>query len=186
MKKIYFATGNKGKAEEAEDILGLKVDIADIELDEIQSMNLEIIVEHKVRQAYQVLKAPVFVDDVSVEFEIWKGFPGPFIKYLQQLSNDLILYMMRNEINRRVNLIATIAYHDGKEIHFFTGKIKGTIATEVRGARGWGFDPILIPEDQKLTYAEMTLKEKNSLSHRTIAMNKLRDYLDSQNEDRRL
>jgi len=183
MKKIYFATGNKGKAEEAEDILGLKVDIADIELDEIQSMNLEIIVEHKVRQAYQVLKAPVFVDDVSVEFEIWKGFPGPFIKYLQQLSNDLILYMMRNETNRRVNLIATIAYHDGVKIHFFTSKIKGTIATEVRGARGWGFDPILIPEDQKLTYAQMSLQEKNSHSHRTIAMNKLRDFLDSQKKD---
>ena len=117
MKKIYFATGNKGKAEEAEDILGLTVKIADVEMDEIQSMSLKKIVEHKVKQAYKAIKAPVFVDDVSIEVEVWKGFPGPFIKYLQNLGNDLILYMLRNERNRNVKMIATIAYHEIGRAH---------------------------------------------------------------------
>jgi len=179
MNKIYFATGNKGKAEEAEDILGLTVKIADVEMDEIQSMSLKKIVEHKVKQAYKAIKAPVFVDDVSIEVEVWKGFPGPFIKYLQNLGNDLILYMLRNERNRNVKMIATIAYHDGKKIHFFTGEVLGTVARESRGDRGWGFDPIIIPEGHKLTYAQMSLQEKNRNSHRRNAMEHLKKFLDS-------
>ncbi len=184
MNKIYFATGNKGKAKEAEQILGVDVEIAPLELDEIQSMNLEDIVGHKVKQAYEKLKAPVFVDDVSLEVEIWKGFPGPFVKYLQQISNDLILYMMRNEENRRVKLIATIAFHDGEKIHYFSGHIPCTIARESRGERGWGFDPIMIPEGQELTFSEMTDEVKNSLSHRRYALDSFRQFLNSQNSQK--
>ncbi len=180
MKKIHFATGNKGKAQEAEQILGVDVEIAPLELDEIQSMNLEDIVGHKVGQAYEKLKSPVFVDDVSLEVEIWKGFPGPFVKYLQQISNDMILYMMRNEKNRRVKLIATIAYHDGKKIHYFSGHVFCTVALEARGDGGWGFDPILIPEGQNLTFAEVTDEVKNSLSHRRNALDAFKQFLDSQ------
>jgi non-canonical purine NTP pyrophosphatase (RdgB/HAM1 family) len=180
MKKIYFATGNKGKANEAEQILGVDIEIAPLELDEIQSMNLEDIVGHKVKQAYEKLKAPVFVDDVSLEVDIWKGFPGPFIKYLQQISNDLILYMMRNETNRKVKLIATIAYHDGEKIHYFSGHIPCTISTESRGDQGWGFDPIMIPDGQNLTFSQMTDEAKNSLSHRRIALDTFKKFLDSQ------
>lgn len=180
MKKIYFATGNKGKAREAELILGRDIEIADLELDEIQSLDLEKIVEHKVTQAYSLLKKPVFVDDVSLEFEIWKGFPGPFIKYLQQISNDLMLYMMRNEKNRSVKLIATIAYHDGKKVYFFNGIVKGVITTESKGDGGWGFDPLIIPDGHKLTFGQMKEEEKNTLTHRRIAFDKFKKYLDSQ------
>lgn len=186
MKKIYFATGNKGKAREAEHILGVNVEIANLELEEIQSMDLEKIVEHKVLQAYEILKAPVFVDDVSVEFEVWHGFPGPFIKYLQRISNDLILYMMRNETNRRVKLIATIAYHDGRRIHFFKGEILGSLASRARGNGGWGFDSIMIPDGQNLTFSEMTEKQKNLLSHRRAAFDKFKTFLDSQKEQNEL
>ena len=180
MDNIYFATGNKGKVEEAQFILKHPVKILDVELDEIQSMNLEDIVAHKARQAYEKVKAPVFVDDVSLEFDVWHKFPGPFIKYLQQISNDLILYMMRNETNRKVNLIATIGFYDGEKIKFFTGAIPGTIATESRGERGWGFDPIFIPNGQDQTFAEMTDEKKNSLSHRRVALDIFKKYLDSQ------
>ena len=184
MNKIYFATGNKGKAKEAEQILGVGVEIAPLELDEIQSMNLEDIVGHKVRQAYEKLKAPVFVDDVSLEVDIWQGFPGPFVKYLQQISNDLILYMMRNEKNRKAKLIATIAYHDGEKIYYFSGYIPCTIAAQSRGERGWGFDPIMIPDGQDLTFSEMTDEVKNSLSHRRIALDSFRKFLDSQSKQK--
>lgn len=182
MSKLYFATGNKGKVDEASQILDLPIEILDIELDEIQSMNLEEIVAHKARQAYEKVKAPVFVDDVSLEFDVWQKFPGPFIKYLQQISNDLILYMMRNESNRKVNLIATIGYFDGKKMMYFTGSIPGKIATESKGDRGWGFDPIFIPDGQDMSFAEMSDVKKNSLSHRRIALDKFKKYLDSQSK----
>lgn len=180
MDKIYFATGNKGKVEEARFILNHPVEILDVELDEIQSMNLEEIVEHKARQAYEKIKKPVFVDDVSLEFDIWKGFPGPFIKYLQHIGNDLILYMMRNESNRKVKLIATIGYFDGNIMHFFTGFIWGTIAVESRGERGWGFDPLFIPDGQEMTFAQMSDKVKNEVSHRRIALDKFKKFLDGE------
>lgn len=180
MNKIYFATGNKGKVEEAGQILNHPIEILDIELDEIQSMNLEDIVSHKARQAFEKIKKPVFVDDVSLEFDIWKGFPGPFIKYLQQISNDLILYMMRNESNRKVKLIATIGYFDGFKMHCFTGYVIGNIALASKGEGGWGFDPIFIPEGETQTFAEMSDEKKNSLSHRRIALDKFKQFLDSQ------
>lgn len=180
MQKIYFATGNKGKAQEAEHILGVDIEIADIELEEIQSLSAEKVVEHKVRQAYEKLKSPVFVDDVSLELNAWFGFPGPFIKHMHMNNNKRFLHMFRNETNRSATAISTLAYHDGKDVHFFTGKLELTVSTEERGANGWGLDPIWIPKGQNLTFAEMTDEQKNSISHRRLAMNKFKEYLDTQ------
>lgn len=183
MKKIYFATGNKGKVEEAQQILKTPIEILDIDLDEIQSLNAKKVVKHKVEQAFEIVKAPVFVDDVSLEIEIWKKFPGPFIKYIRDVGgNDLLLYMLRNETNRNVNLLATIGYHDGEKVHMFTGTVKGTLATEERGSNGWGFDPIFIPDGQDLTFAQMPTEVKNKLSHRRKALDMLRKFLNSQNK----
>lgn len=182
MNKLFFATSNKGKVDEAREILQQDVEILDVELDEIQSLDLEKVVEHKVIQAYKKIKSPVFVDDVSIEVEIWRNFPGPFIKYLQNLGNDLILYMMRNEENRNVRVIDTIAYHDGKKVHFFTGEVLGKIAKEERGNKGWGFDPIFLPDGESQTFGEMMPSKKNRLSHRRKALDKFKQYLDSQSK----
>ena len=120
MKKIYYATGNKGKAGEAERMLGIDLEVADLELDELQSMDLGVIVRHKVEQAYEKLKAPVIVDDVSVEVEVWNGFPGPFIKFAHHAGGiPLLLYFLRNETNRNIKVICTLGYHDGEKVHVF-------------------------------------------------------------------
>lgn len=180
MKKLFFATGNKGKVEEAQEIIKTPIEILEVDLDEVQSLSAKKIVKAKVQQAFEIVKSPVFVDDVSLEIEIWKKFPGPFIKHIRDVGgNELLLYMLRNEKNRNVNLLATIGYHDGEKIHMFTGTVKGTLATEERGKNGWGFDPILIPDGQTKTFAEMTTLEKNKLSHRRRALDMLRKFLNS-------
>lgn len=179
MKKLYFATGNKGKAREAEYILGRNIEIKDIELDEIQSLNLKKIVTHKLNQAYSVLKKPVIVDDVALEIDAWDGFPGPFVKYMHDNDTIRFLYMVRHETNRKATLIATVGYHDGKKAHCFTGRLKVTIPKKPRGDNGWGLDPILIPEGKDLTFAEMTEDEKNACSHRKKALIMLKRFLDS-------
>lgn len=179
MSKIYFATGNKGKVGEARQILDVPIEILDIEHEELQSLDLKKIVEHKVTQAYEKVKSPVFVDDVSLEFDAWRGFPGPFIKHLQDLGNDLILYMMRNEKNRKVRLIDTLAYHDGENIHYFTGLVMGTISNDERGDGGWGFDPLFIPDKESQTFGEMDEEKKNSNSHRRKALEAFKSFLDS-------
>lgn len=179
MKKLYFATGNKGKAREAEHILGYDIEIKDIELDEIQSDSLKKIVTHKLNQAYSILKKPVIVDDVALEIDAWAGFPGPFVKYMHNNDTSHFLHMLRHEKNRKATLIATIGYHDSKKTHCFTGKLKVTIPKKPRGTNGWGLDPILIPEGKNLTFAEMTEGEKNSFSHRKKALTMLKKFLDS-------
>lgn len=183
MNKLFFATGNKDKAREAQQILGIPIEISEIELDEIQSLDLKKIAEHKLIQAFEKVNAPVIVDDVALKLDIWNGFPGPFVKYLHVASdgnNKLLLRMLKNEENRNATLIATIGYHDGKDLHFFTGELRITIAKEELGTNGWGLDPILIPEGSDKTYAQMSGEEKNTDSHRTRALNLLKRYLDSQ------
>lgn len=182
MDKLFFTTGNKGKAREAQQILGIPIEISDVELDEIQDLDLKKIVQHKLIQASEKVKAPVIVDDVALRLDAWNGFPGPFVKFLHVASNgnnQLILKMLKSEENRNGTLIATIGYHNGRESHFFTGELRVTIATKERGANGWGLDPILIPEGSNRTYAEMTEDEKNEDSHRRRALEKLKDFLDS-------
>lgn len=182
MTKIYFATGNSGKAREAEQILGVDVEVAKMDLVEIQSENLKEIVKHKLSQAYEKLKAPVIVDDVSLEMDIWDAFPGPFVKHLYGKDTRRILYMLRNETNRKGTLISTVGYHDGKKMHCFTGKLHVEIADKNYGDVGWGLDPILIPEGKKLTFGQMSEKEKNSDSHRARALLMLKKFLKTTNK----
>lgn len=180
MNKLYFATGNDGKAREAQKILNIPIEIADLELDELQSMDLEKIVEHKAKQAYETVQSPVFVDDVALYLDVWNGFPGPFVKFIHEEGNKRLLYMLRNETNREGNLIVTIGYYDGVNINFFKGEMKVTIASQEHGQDGWGLDPILIPEGKLQTFGEMSKEEKNSDSHRSRALLKFKEFLDSQ------
>lgn len=183
MKKIYFATGNSGKAREVEQILGVGVEVAKMDLDEIQSMDLRAIVKHKLLQAYEKLKSPVVVDDVSLEIDVWDGFPGPFVKHLHGKDTKRILYMMRNETNRNATMISTVGYHDGRKMHFFTGKLRIRIADKNYGDNGWGLDPVLIPLEKDKSFGQMSEEEKNSDSHRTRAFKMLKRYLAKQKNE---
>lgn len=181
MDRLYFATGNKDKVAEATAILDFPIEIFPVELDEVQDLNLENIARKKVKAAYALVKSPVFVDDVSMEIDIWKNFPGPFIKYLREAGgNDLLLYMLRNEENRKAKVIATIAYHDGVDVNCFTAVETGIITLQPRGENSWGFDPIFQPDGSDLTFAEMTTGEKNSRSHRRHALDQFKEFLNSQ------
>ncbi|OGH16528.1 MAG: hypothetical protein A3C30_05060 [Candidatus Levybacteria bacterium RIFCSPHIGHO2_02_FULL_40_18] len=182
MKKLCFVTSNKDKVDEAREILGIPIEIVDIDIDEIQSMDLRKIVKHKALAAYKRVKRPVIVDDVSFEVRAWNGFPGPFIKYICQVSNntcDLMLRMLSAEKDRTVKVIAGIGYHDGKRVHVIEGSFIGTIV-ERRGDRGWGFDPYVIPRGYTKTFGELSESVKNKISHRARALRKFKKLLNSQ------
>ncbi len=182
MKKLYFATSNKDKVDEAQKILGMPIEIADIEIDEIQSLDLKKVVEAKVREAYKRLKKPVFVDDVSFEIKAWNGFPGPFIKYLAHAGNnrhELLLRMLSAEKDRTVRVVAGIGYHDGQNIHVIEGSFTGKIVPR-RGNSGWGFDPYVVPYGYSKTLGEMGESMKNKISHRAKALKNFKKMLNSQ------
>ena len=177
MKELVFVTGNTKKAEEAAAILPFPLSIHALDLDEIQSLDSHKIVHHKAKHAYEIIKAPLFVDDVSLSIHAWNRYPGPLVKFLLQDGNGLFLRLLKHESDRRAELSATIAYHDGKNIHTFQGILEGTIAKIPTGGDGWGFDPIFIPKGSEKTFAEMTKTEKNKLSHRKKALTLFADFL---------
>lgn len=182
MKTLCFVTSNKDKVDEAHKILGIPIEIVNLEIDEIQSLDLKKIVKHKAEEAYKRVKKPVFVDDVSFEVRAWNGFPGPFIKFLRLASNDrheLLLRMLSAEKNRTVKVIAGIGYHDGKKVHILEGSFTGKIVPR-RGNKGWGFDPYVIPDGFRKTLGEMGEGFKNKVSHRARALRKFKRLLDSQ------
>lgn len=181
MKKITFVTGNKAKAREVERILNIPLEILQIELDEIQELDLEKIALHKLNQAFEAVKVPVIIDDVSVEIDAWNGFPGPLIKWLLKSGEggdaSTLLKMLKGEKNRKAIARLAIGFHDGEKPHLFYGEVKGTIGEEIRGENGFGWDPVFIPLGQTKTFAEMPKEEKDKISHRGRALKKLSDFL---------
>lgn len=177
MSNLSFVSSNEGKIKEAQKILGFPIDIVKLELDEIQSLNLNNIVIKKAEEAYKKLNKPLLVDDVGLYLNGWSGFPGPFIKFLISKSgNDLLLQMLSSFTDKSAVLKSAIGYHNGKEIMVFIGEVEGDIV-ESRGKGGWGFDSIFVPKGYDKTFAQMTEKEKNKISHRFQALVKLKEYL---------
>ena len=114
--QITFITGNQKKADYLARYLGLPVSHVKLDLDELQSMDLKEIVGHKVRQAYEKIKTPVIVEDVSLEFEALGGLPGPFIKFfIERLSFESICSML-NDKNRKATARCVFGYYDGESI----------------------------------------------------------------------
>lgn len=178
---IYFATGNKEKVKEAQSILKIPIQIAEMEIDEIQSLDPSFVIRKKAEEAFKILKKPVIVDDVSVFIEALNGFPGPLIKYLREgIGNQGIVEILNSKNNRRVTIQNTIGYHDGKDVHIFLGEIKGTVSLDERGSDGWGFDTIFVPEGEEKTLAELGFDRKNEISHRRRSLDKFKEFLDSQ------
>lgn len=175
---LYFASSNKGKIEETQKIIGYSIKIAEINIDEIQSLDLEKIIKDKAEKAFHILEKPLIVDDIGLYIEAWNGFPGPFIRFLNhEGSNSLLLKLMKNEANRSVIARGAIGYHDGRQVYSFIGEVKGSLAQKPRGKNGWGWDTLFIPEGSSKTYGEMSPDEKVLLNHRTLALKQFKKFL---------
>jgi non-canonical purine NTP pyrophosphatase (RdgB/HAM1 family) len=130
-----FITGNAHKAEQFERLLGFDIAHQKLDLDEIQSADPEEVIEHKVRQAYDMVKRPVFVDDFSFWFDELDGLPGPFIKYFVQRDTSLekLCRLADGLATRRVTARAYFGYYDGAEVTILYGELKGTITMHPQG-----------------------------------------------------
>jgi XTP/dITP diphosphohydrolase len=184
VKKITFVTGNKAKVREVERILKIPLEVLVADIDEIQELDLEKVALNKLNQAYELVKGPVIVDDVSFGVIAWDGFPGPLIKWMLKGKNDpsMILKMLSGEKNRSAKAYLAVGFHDGKNPHIFIGEVSGKIANEIRGDNGFGWDKVFIPKGLAQTFAEMDPELKDSMSHRGNAFKKLSDFLKSNYE----
>lgn len=173
---MIFVTGNHQKLKEFEEILGIKLNHSDLDLEEIQSINVEEVAEHKARQAYALLNEPIIVEDTGLYFEDLNGLPGALIKhFVKKLSLEKICSLVGE--NRNARAVTCICYFDGEEIKIFVGETEGEVAREPRGTNGFGWDPIFIPEGYEKTFAELSDEEKTSKFMRKEAIKKFKSFL---------
>ncbi len=178
---VTFITGNQNKADFLAKNLGHPVGHVKLDLDEIQSLDLHEITEHKARQAYEKIKKPVLVEDVSFGLDALGGLPGPFTKWFEiELGLDGICKLVDKLGNSGAIAKICFAYYDGHQIKFFDGEVRGTIPARPLGDDGFGWNPIFIPAGQTKTYAEMNEEETRKYSLRTSTVYpQLKEFLDS-------
>jgi non-canonical purine NTP pyrophosphatase (RdgB/HAM1 family) len=174
-KKLTFITGNAKKAEQLSKYLGVPVDHHQLDLTEIQSLDLEEVLEHKVKEAYSKLKSPVLVDDTEVTIKSFGKLPGPFIKWFQEgLGYPKIAKLAGGSpAFARVG----IGLYDGREVKLFFGITQGKISGRPKGTNGFGWDVIFIPKGYSKTRAQLEGEDYDKTSPRKKALEKLEKYL---------
>lgn len=173
--KLVFATGNKGKAHEAQTALaplGIEVEARDLKPVEIQGDTLEEIARAKCEVLAGKVGGPFIVDDGGLFVHALKDFPGQYSAFvLRTLGVPGILKLMEGVEDRRAHFAAVVAYHDGTRVHAFAGRCDGRLADAPRSTgHGFGFDPIFVPEGEEKTFGELPAEVKNRLSHRGRAL----------------
>ncbi len=187
---IVFATNNENKTREIRNILGDSfnlLSLIDLNITEDIPENeptLEGNALHKARFVHNILNMNVFADDTGLETYLLKGLPGvKSARFAGEDKNsdaniDKLLAMMGKSKNRKARFRTVIALiMEGKE-YVFEGIVDGRIISERRGKDGFGYDPVFVPDGETRTFAEMPLGEKNKISHRARAIEKLKLFLD--------
>ncbi|MBP1630415.1 MAG: Nucleoside-triphosphatase rdgB [Bacteroidetes bacterium] len=189
MKEYVIATNNKHKVEEIQHVLGDKVNIITLrdlgckdEIPEDQD-TLEGNARQKARYIWDKFQKNCFADDTGLEVDALGGRPGVYsARYAGERCSfddniDLLLEEMGGKTNRNARFRTVICLiEEGKEF-FFEGKCEGTITTERYGKKGFGYDPVFMPKGYGESFAEMSLDEKNKISHRGLATQKLIKHL---------
>lgn len=193
MNNIIFATNNQNKVEEVRAVLGSRFNIItlkeagiDIDIPEPHD-TLEANATEKSRTIFEITKQNCFSEDTGLEVEALNGEPGvksaryagearSFDDNIEKLLGKLA--SSENKTARFRTVISLIL--NGKE-YFFEGICNGEIISERKGNKGFGYDPVFIPDGSDQTFAEMDMTEKNKFSHRKKAMEKLINFLNGKN-----
>jgi len=175
---MYFVTGNKGKFMEAEAIFDDLVQ-KNIGYTEIQADSLEDVASYGIKEVMARLERPVMIEDAGLFIDALKGFPGVYSAYVfDTIGNQGILRLMDGTSNRRAVFRSVVGYAEpGMEPRLFQGQMPGQINFEPKGGGGFGYDPIF--EVGGRTVAEMSIEEKNEISHRAASMHALKEWLKS-------
>lgn len=191
MMKILFATNNAHKLAEVQAVLGPEFTLLtprdcgvteDIPEDR---PTLEGNASQKAHYLCQRTGLDCFADDTGLEVAALDGAPGVHsARYATdghdfEANNRLLLRNLAGKTDRRARFRTVIALLIGGEEHLFEGVVEGRIIERESGHEGFGYDPLFVPDGCDKTFAEMTVGEKNALSHRGRAVRKLAAYLHS-------
>lgn len=191
MQQLVFATNNAHKLEEVQAKLAGR-----IELLSLNDINCQDDIEEtgatfpenasiKSRFIYNKYHVNCFGDDSGLEVDALNGEPGVYSaryagKHGDHAANIAkVLNNLGDNLNRKARFRTVISLVWNGEEHFFDGTVEGTIRKEPTGDGGFGYDPIFQPDGYDITFAQMSLQEKNNISHRAIAVEKLTEFLNS-------
>jgi len=185
MKKIYFITGNKGKALEAKEklsVAGIDVVQKNLGYPEIQADSLDEVACFGVEHVQKQFDQPFVLEDAGLFIDELNGFPGVYSAYVfHTIGCKGILKLMNSANDRKATFRSVFAYGEpGKKPKICVGECKGNISEKEIGTNGFGYDPIFIPDNKTKTFAEMKTEEKNMFSHRGKSLEKLLDFFKRQ------
>jgi XTP/dITP diphosphohydrolase len=186
---VCFATNNAKKLEEIRQLLEPEYEVsslADIgcreELPET-GHTLEANSKQKAQYVWENYGIACFADDTGLEVEALGGEPGVYsARYAgperdNEANIDLLLHELQGQENRRARFRTLITWVDDEKVKQFEGIVEGEILPERLGGKGFGYDPVFRPEGAEKTFAQMSMEEKNSMSHRGRALRKLVGFL---------
>jgi non-canonical purine NTP pyrophosphatase (RdgB/HAM1 family) len=180
-KEVTYITGNPNKAAYLEKYLGHPIRHQKVDLDEMQSLDLRKVIEHKLDQAMKEVQGPVLVEDTALEFKEFGRLPGTFMKFFEQeLSQEKICALLDGK-DRSATARCIFGYFDGREKTFFEGKLEGSISETPRGDRGFGFNSIFIAKGSTKTTAELSEEEFKKAYMTYKPIRQVAEFLKSQN-----
>jgi XTP/dITP diphosphohydrolase len=186
---LVFASNNEHKIKEIKSLLGNSftlLSLHDINIREDipeEEPQIEGNALSKARYIFNVSGLNVFADDTGLEIAALNGLPGVHSARFAGENKDSsaniekVLSLLGNTENRKARFRTVIALILEKKEYLFEGIVNGTITKEKRGIEGFGYDPIFLPDGKTCTFAEMELSEKNTISHRALAFEKLKKFL---------
>lgn len=190
--QLLFASQNQHKFEEIKPLLPPSVELlslADMHFEGHIPETTPTLSGNALQKAayiYAKYKMPCFADDTGLEIEALGGRPGVYSARYAGLNKSAgdnmakVLHQMEGVTQRKAVFKTVIALAGTEEPMFFEGIVNGTITTEKRGNNGFGYDPIFMPDGYAVTFAQMSMQEKNKLSHRANAVLKFGKWLREQ------
>jgi len=187
--KLVFATNNLNKLAEVQEMLPNIIELLSLKdincFDEIEETELTLDGNAKLKANYitQKFGYNCFADDTGLEVDSLEGKPGVYsARFAGEPSNSekniqKVLSELENKTNRKAQFRTVICLNIDENQYLFEGTCKGEILTRKQGEKGFGYDPIFKPEGYSTSFAEMSSEEKNKISHRGIAIQKLVQFL---------
>ena len=189
MKQIVFSTHNENKLNEIKKILSDNfkiIGLSDLNFDdEIIESGKTLAQNADIKASYinKLYNIDCFADDTGLEINSLNGEPGVYsARYAgdecsSEKNIEKVLNSLSNKKCRKAVFKTVICLVINNEKYFFEGKIFGSISPKIIGKQGFGYDPIFIPNGFNKTFSQMSMDEKNKISHRAIAVEKLSKFL---------